>query len=179
MARSKEYLIEVLKGYKVENVRSSSDIDELMQVVCDDHIRSGHQLSKDDIGLLRETIREMTPSESNNNTVITTASQVIAAVDPKLGAANGLITNLVDINAKIKESQVSAENIGSIAPIMACKTICDIYEKQRMEAGDPIPEDEKFDVEAFAESGFGQGLSLFGKILARNIREKMIREGRF
>lgn len=168
MARSKEYFIKVLTGYKTDMIMTTNDIDEVMQVICDKHIKMGCMLGKDDMVLLRECIRECmvkNTSKNKNGSTITTATKVIESIDPTaiVSDPSELIT---EVKARINSSLLTPENIGRIAPLVACKTLCDIYEKERLAIGSPIQEDQKFNPDRFAKSFIGKSLSFIGERIA-------------
>lgn len=172
MARSKEYFINKLKnGYRVEMIFQQRDLDEMEAVVIQDHIREGHQLSeKEDYGTLREVLRmfmaeNIDRKQRENGPVITTVTQAIEAIDPKLAPTMHSIDNFA---ATIGEEFLTPENIGSKIPGVVAASICRVYEKEMELKGTPVPENEKFNKERFERSAAGSALSSIFSLIAKN-----------
>ena len=184
MVRDENYFKNVLRSeYDIDKIFDVSDIEELIAIVSYDHVRRGCGLSPTrDIAVLREVLRGFMAeniARREGQSTIGVVNNVIRAINPPPGSS-AITTGggLVEFAARINSELMTPEYIGGVVPMVACDQICKMYYRQREEEGDPVPEHEKFNMEEFAESGFGQGLSRFGQLLAKNIQERLKREGK-
>ena len=184
MVRDENYFKNVLcSEYDVDKIFDVSDIEELIAIVSYDHVRKGCGLSPTrDIAVLREVLRGFMAeniARREGQSTIGVVNNVIRAINPPPGSS-AITTGggLVEFAARINSELLTAENIGRVAPIVACDQICKMYYNQRDAEGSPVPEHEKFNADEFAGSGVGQYMSLFGELLAKNVRDRLKREGK-
>lgn len=179
MERNKEYFMRKIQegGYKVDQIFDIKDIEEVMALIIHDHDRAGCSLSeKNDYGTLREVLKSFIPANEarrgNEGMVITTATQAITAIDPKL-IKDLDKKSLVEFSANINEKFLEAENLGSVAMSSVLTQISNVAEKSRNARGVYTPDEEKFDAELFKECPAGRAIDFFARTFARKLAERM------
>lgn len=170
MARSKEYFINKLKsGYRVEMIFQQRDLDEMEAVVIQDHIREGHQLSeKEDYGTLREVLRmfmaeNIDRKQRENGPVITTATQAIEAIDPKLVPQS--IKSTVDFAAQISSNLINMKNIGDEFPNVAIDVLTGICKRKLEKEGRVITKIDESNLRDANNLMWGPMMTFFGKTI--------------
>lgn len=134
------------------------------------------ELKKEKISL--EELIEVIEERYLDNVEITTIKALynLPSSKEKENAIEKCLERILELNPNDKEILGYLEKIPENFLMEGVNNICLAYEKQRELEGNPIPENEKFNAEEFAKSGFGQGLARFSKLLAKNIEERQRRE---
>lgn len=163
--RDRGYFQQILKKYRVEDIRTSKDVDEIMRVIIDSHRRSGHMLSNKDILLLRSTIRESIPEAKSR---VAPGIVRIENITPDVSR--------IQINMTVPRELSSIAKLGGIAVPTMIKTVGDLALKQcrdngiYYDDGDALP--EEIDLEKMMNSGLGKMFMMFGEKLTDKLVTK-------
>lgn len=170
MARSKEYFIGKLKSeYNVEMIFQQRDLDEMEAVVIQNHIKEGHQLSeKEDYGTLREVLRmfmaeNVDRKQRETSPIITTATQAIEAIDPKL--VSQPLKTTIDFAAQIHSNLINMENIGKEFPDVAIDVMTGICKRKLEKEGRSITKVDETNLRDANNLMWGPMFTFVGKMI--------------
>lgn len=167
MARSKEYMMKVLENFKIQNAKDSKDIDEIMKVICNDHIKEGHQLGKEDIALMRDCIREKMEEYQNvevTEVIGTVTGPLIKAIKPQL--KTNLTGELVDFASTISAKDLTLKTIGEVLPKVAISSMTRNYVDKLAKEGVILTQDQIMAAEAATMRTWGKFMNLTGRVIS-------------
>lgn len=124
-----------------------------------------------------EELIEILEQKYLNNVEVTTIKALYNLPDSeeKENAIKKCLERLLELNSDDEDilNYLGIKRLSKNCLLNWISNICSAYEKQREEEGNPIPDEEKFDVEAFARTPAGRSFAVFGETFARKINERL------